>query len=99
MDAAPATLPPGERTSGSGLAAAPGWLALAAAPTFAAMAVWSASSPGSGPPLCTGNTAGFDPGGMPAMYLLMAVFHASPWLRALRQRLPCSSSLTGSSGP
>jgi hypothetical protein len=56
-----------------------GLLALAAAPTFAAMAVVTAigAAPmalctGSGPPLV-------DP--MTAMYLLMSLFHLPPWLK------------------
>ncbi|MDI3471230.1 MAG: hypothetical protein OJF62_003293 [Pseudolabrys sp.] len=66
-------------TAASGIT---GWLGLAAAPTFAAMALVTA-------------TAGADPTGMPcmmashaspltgmaAMYLLMSVFHLAPWLR------------------
>ena len=53
------------------------WLSLAAAPTFAAMALLSA---GGGDMLCT------MPGmsalsGMSLMYLLMSFFHAAPWLK------------------
>lgn len=53
------------------------WLALAAAPTFATMALASAAAP---MPLCTGG--GVLPGldGMTTMYLAMSLFHLPPWL-------------------
>jgi hypothetical protein len=53
-------------------------LALAAAPTFAVMAVLTAVSPAA--MLCS--AAGASPlSGMVPMYLLMSVFHAPPWLK------------------
>ncbi|HYE43192.1 MAG TPA: hypothetical protein VEA15_07340 [Caulobacteraceae bacterium] len=63
--------------------AAAEWLALAAAPTFAAMALVTALA-GGGPlaTLCgSGGPWPFD--GMVVMYLLMSAFHLSPWLRRL----------------
>jgi hypothetical protein len=58
-----------------------GWLALAAAPTFALMALWSALS--SGPPdvFCMSHAS--PPDGMTAMYVLMSAFHAAPWLKLI----------------
>ena len=60
------------------------WLALAACPTFAAMALVTAVSgdsamsmictPGHGVSLITG---------MVPMYALMSVFHVAPWLRRI----------------
>jgi hypothetical protein len=57
------------------------WLSLAAAPTFAAMAL--ATAVWGGAPLDTVCAAkpGFPVGGMSQMYLLMSAFHVSPWLR------------------
>lgn len=59
-------------------AGAAGLLALAAAPTFAVMALVT-----SGPPdmLCTPVATAWS--GMAAMYLLMSLFHAGPWLKRL----------------
>jgi hypothetical protein len=56
-------------------------LRLAAAPTFALMAVLTAL-PGSGMPdvLCA---AASPLSGMVPMYVLMSVFHAPPWLKLL----------------
>ncbi|MGH8147036.1 MAG: hypothetical protein ACREPY_11945 [Rhodanobacteraceae bacterium] len=58
------------------------WLHLAAAPTFAVMALLTGiAGSGAADMLCS-PTHGMSPlGGMTAMYLLMAAFHASPWLR------------------
>jgi hypothetical protein len=61
------------------LSGAADWLSLAAAPTFAVMAV--ATALGGGPPdmLCAASPVG----GMVPMYGLMSVFHVGPWLRLL----------------
>ena len=77
----------GEACAGGGYAAsgAAAWLALAAAPTFALMALWTGFF--SGPPglLCTAQ--GSPPlSGMTVMYLLMSAFHAAPWLRLITGR-------------
>lgn len=55
------------------------WLSLAAAPTFAIMALLSAT--GGTPDLLCSSTGGSPFGGMTAMYLLMSAFHSAPWLR------------------
>jgi len=73
--------------SGSGASAAPGlarWLSIAAAPTFAAMAVWTQASGGASPMLCTSDHSFGSIDGMAAMYALMAIFHAGRWIEAVR---------------
>lgn len=56
------------------------WLGLAAAPTFAAMALANILLGGPPDMLCTAD--GTSPlSGMTAMYLLMSAFHLPPWLR------------------
>ncbi len=80
-------IPIGER-AGSGHAA-PGvakWLGLAAAPTFAIMALWNAFFTGQPDMLCTAMQDLSPAGGMTIMYLLMSVFHLSPWLKLIRGR-------------
>lgn len=62
------------------------WLALAATPTFAIMAVLTAAL-GGGPAdmLCA---AGYGSvlSGMVPMYLLMSAFHSAAWLRLIAER-------------
>jgi hypothetical protein len=59
-------------------------LSLAAAPTFAIMALLTGLL-GSPDVLCS--TAGASPlGGMVPMYLLMSAFHLAPWLRLIAGR-------------
>lgn len=66
------------------MAASRHWLGLAATPTFAAMAVVSA---GHGAMMADGLCAmaggGSPMSGMVTMYLLMGLFHVSPWLRLI----------------
>ena len=59
------------------------WLGLAAAPTFAAMAILAAfAGAGAAQPLCPPGGATLS-GGMATMYALMAAFHLTPWLRLM----------------
>ena len=65
------------------VAGADRWLSLAAAPTFAVMALLSAI-PGGGALEEICSSAGASPfGGMIPMYLLMSAFHSAPWLRLI----------------
>ncbi len=62
-----------------------GRLGLAAAPTFALMASMSAiGSPGMA--MCSAASAFVPINDMALMYLLMSVFHLSPWLKLLCAR-------------
>ncbi len=61
------------------------WLALAAAPTFALMALVAAGDPAP-MALCAAGPRLLPVDGMVAMYLLMSVFHLSPWLRLACRR-------------
>ena len=62
------------------------WLSLAAAPTFAIMALLTAVL-GGGPldSLCSAANAS-PVGGMVPMYLLMSAFHSAPWLKLISGR-------------
>ncbi len=63
------------------------WLILAAAPTFALMALLTGFSGGARPDLLCSAAQGASPlGGMVPMYLLMSAFHLAPWLKLLTKR-------------
>ena len=65
---------------------AAGWLGLAAAPTFAIMALLTGV--GGGPPdmLCWAVQDASPLSGMVPMYLLMSAFHSAPWLKLISRR-------------
>jgi hypothetical protein len=67
------------------LRGAAGWFGLAASPTFAIMA-WISARDAPAMALCSGDAGLLPVGGMTAMYLLMSLFHLSPWLRFLPGR-------------
>jgi hypothetical protein len=72
----------GDTCAGRGHAA-PGaarWLGLAAAPTFALMALWSAFFSGQPDMACMAMQDPSPMSGMTVMYMLMSAFHAAPWL-------------------
>jgi hypothetical protein len=63
------------------------WLYLAAAPTFATMAlVTAASGGGEVDLLCAAAQHASPLGGMVPMYLLMSAFHSPPWLKLVSSR-------------
>jgi hypothetical protein len=77
-----------ETCGGSGNAA-PGmarWLGLAAAPTFAIMALWTGFFSGQPDMLCMAMQGSSPMSGMAVMYLLMSAFHLSPWLKLISGR-------------
>ena len=61
------------------------WLSLAAAPTFALMAVVTGILDGGGAHqvACSGTMQVSPLGGMVPMYLLMSGFHFAPWLKLI----------------
>lgn len=71
-------------TTPTGKPGAAGWLALAAAPCFAAMAWITAASPA----LCLSGPGPLPLDGMTMMYLLMSLFHLPPWLRLMAGQDP-----------
>jgi hypothetical protein len=63
------------------------WLCLAAAPTFAIMALLTSVLGGSQPDiLCAAADHASPLSGMTAMYLLMSAFHSPPWLKLIASR-------------
>jgi hypothetical protein len=75
----------GRRSHAAALGAA-GWLGLAAAPTFAAMALMSCA-PGAGADvMCSAMHGGSPLSGMIPMYVLMSAFHSAPWLKLISHR-------------
>ena len=61
------------------------WLGLAAAPTFAAMALMTVCLGGGAEPLCSASGHALMSGMVP-MYLLMSAVHSAPWLRLIAGR-------------
>jgi hypothetical protein len=74
-----------EACTGAAVTGVAGWLSLAAAPTFAAMAVLTHFGGGPLDTLCSTGTA-LHLGGMVPMYLLMSAFHSAPWLKLIAGR-------------
>jgi hypothetical protein len=66
------------------------WLSFAATPTFALMAVLAGAPPDGGHQMSCSAAAMTPLGGMPAMYVLMSVFHVSPWLKVISRWLPAA---------
>ncbi|MEI1251910.1 hypothetical protein [Rhizobium aouanii] len=60
------------------------WLSLTAAPTFAVMALLTATT--GADMICMTTPDAFPIGGMVPMYLLMSGFHLAPWLRLADRR-------------
>lgn len=62
------------------------WLCLAAAPTFAFMALFSVLNGGAHEVQCSAAPGTSPMNGMAWMYLLMSAFHATPWLKLIGRR-------------
>lgn len=61
------------------------WLSLAAAPTFAIMALLTAVT-GGADMICSAAQDMSPLNGMAVMYLLMSAFHSAPWLKLVASR-------------
>jgi hypothetical protein len=75
----------GRRSDAAALGAA-GWLGLAAAPTFAVMALLTCVSGGDADMMCSAAHAASPLSGMVPMYVLMSAFHSAPWLKLISRR-------------
>ena len=62
------------------------WLRLAAAPTFAIMALLTGALGRGQPVLCSAAEHTSPLSGMTPMYLLMSAFHSPPWLKLISSR-------------
>jgi hypothetical protein len=66
---------------------AAGWMSLAAAPTFAIMALLTSVLGSGAPDMLCSTMHGTSPlGGMVPMYVLMSAFHSAPWLKLIYGR-------------
>jgi hypothetical protein len=65
-------------------------LYLAAAPTFAIMALLTGVFGGGSPDALCSSASASPLGGMVPMYLLMSAFHLAPWLKLISSRTPMS---------
>jgi hypothetical protein len=68
---------------GNAVSGAANYLCLAAAPTFAIMALLSGVSGSPADVLCAAGHGTSAMNGMTAMYALMSAFHAAPWLKLI----------------
>ena len=76
-----------------------GWMALAAAPSFAFMAAFTGIQGGGGH-MCSAASHTSTLGGMVPMYLLMSAFHLTPWLKLVHfQRTPGRADQRAASAP
>ena len=63
-----------------------GWLCLAAAPTFAVMALLTGGLGGDSADMLCSVAQAWPLSGMVPMYLLMSAFHSAPWLKLISSR-------------
>jgi hypothetical protein len=72
-----------ERRSDAAALGAADWLGLAAAPTFALMALLTYALGGDADIMCSAAQSVSPLCGMVPMYLLMSAFHSTPWLKLI----------------
>jgi hypothetical protein len=75
----------GRRSHAAALGTA-GWLGLAAAPTFAVMALLTCVPGGDADMMCSAAHGASLLSGMVPMYVLMSAFHSEPWLKLISRR-------------
>jgi hypothetical protein len=75
----------GRRSHAAALGPA-GWLGLAAAPTFAVMALVSCATGADAGTMCSAAHGASPLSGMALMYMLMSAFHLAPWLKLIFRR-------------
>jgi hypothetical protein len=71
-----------------------GWLGLAAAPTFALMALLTYVPGGGADMMCPAAHLVSALSGMVPMYVLMSAFHSVPWLKLISRRRSAASRLS-----
>jgi hypothetical protein len=74
------------RRSHAAVLGAAGWLGLAAAPTFAVIALLTYVSGGDADMMCSAAHGVSPLSGMVPMYLLMSAFHSAPWMKLISGR-------------
>ena len=72
-----------ERRSPAAAPVVADWLGLAAAPTFAVVALLSYLAGGDTDMMCSAAHGASPLSGMVPMYLLMSAFHSAPWLKLI----------------
>jgi hypothetical protein len=75
-----------------------GWLGLAAAPTFAVMALLTYLSGADADTMCSAAQGVSPLSGMVPMYLLMSAFHLAPWRKLMSAALPAGCKLVCTTG-
>jgi hypothetical protein len=82
--AMPVSGPAGDPSDQPAARGAADWLSLAAAPTFAIMALLTGVL--GGRDICSAAQGAWPLSGMVPMYLLMSAFHSAPWLKLVSSR-------------
>jgi hypothetical protein len=75
-----------ERRSQAAALGVTGWLGLAAAPTFAVMALLTCVPGADADMMCSAAHGASPLSGMVTMYVLMSAFHLAPWLKLISRR-------------
>jgi hypothetical protein len=83
----------GRRRHAAALGAA-GWLGLAAAPTFAVMALLTCVPGADADMMCSAAHGASALSGMALMYVLMSAFHLAPWLKLIARRRSAARGLS-----